>query len=128
MKSIFTTLFGYLKGGCASFYVGVHSRSIILSKDLEASFITSILEKPGADRIKDFRPISLLSSILENLAKVLAGRLKVIFRGIISPTQGAFVKGRQILDGVLVADECIHSRYRDKIPGHVCKLELVESL
>ena len=33
-------------------------------------------------------------------------------------------KGRQILNGVLIANECIHSRHRDKEPGILCKLDL----
>lgn len=43
---------------------------------------------------------------------------------IISSTQGDFVHGRQILDGVLIANECIHSRHRDGIPGIVHKVDL----
>lgn len=43
---------------------------------------------------------------------------------IISMPQGAIVQGRQILDGVLVAKECILLRLRDKRPSLVCKLNL----
>lgn len=43
---------------------------------------------------------------------------------IISMPQGAIVQGRHILDGVLVANECILSRLRDKRPSLVCKLDL----
>lgn len=34
------------------------------------------------------------------------------------------MKGRQILDGALIARECIHSRYKDKIPSLMCKFDL----
>lgn len=40
----------------------------------------------------------------------------------ISHSQGAFVHGRQILDGVLTANECVHSRYKDKKSRLLCKL------
>lgn len=31
---------------------------------------------------------------------------------------------RRILDGVLVANECIHSKFRERSPKHLCKLDL----
>lgn len=58
------------------------------------------------------------------LAQVLAGRLRIALPSIISPTQGAFIHGRQILDRVLVANECMHSRSSAKISGLMCKLDL----
>ena len=68
--------------------------------------------------------ISVIGSVYKILAKVLAGRLQKVLPNIISMDQGAFVKRRQILDGVLVANECVHSRNKDKIPGLICKLDL----
>ncbi|XP_026439726.1 uncharacterized protein LOC113338545 [Papaver somniferum] len=43
---------------------------------------------------------------------------------LISDYQGAFVKEKQILDGVLIASECIDNRLRDKIPGVLCKVDM----
>lgn len=88
--------------------------------------LTSILvpKKTGANRIKDFRLISLLGSMYKILAKVLAARIQKILPSVISPSQGAFVHGRKVLDGVLQANECIHSRFKDREPGLICKLDL----
>lgn len=61
------------------------------------------------------------------LSKVLAGRLQEVLQCIISALQGAFVKIRQILDGVVIANECVHSRYRDKLPGLLCKLDFFKA-
>lgn len=91
--------------------------------NLSVSFIAFIPKKKGAGSIRDFRPISLIGSIYKILAKVLASRLQKVLPTIISQAQGAFVHGRQILDGLLIANECIHFGYHDGLPCVLCKLD-----
>ena len=95
-----------------------------LSKHIGASFIVLTAKKVGAEIIKDFRPISLISSIYKVLAKVLDNRLQKILPKLISVARGAFVHGRQIHDGVLIANKCIHSRKKEKRPGLIRKLDM----
>lgn len=98
-------------------FVEEFSQSGKLSKGLEASFIALIPKKAGALGIKDYRPISLLGRLYKILTKVLARRIQKVLPKIISSEQGAFVKGRQILDGILVASECVHSRLKERARG-----------
>ena len=55
----------------------------------------------------DFRPISLVGSVYSILLNVLANRLRKVVGKIVSKAQSAFVKGGQILNGILIANELV---------------------
>ena len=57
------------------------------------------------------------------LAKVLANMIKLVMDFVIGPTQSAFVKGHQIVDSFIIAEEVIHSRKKDGKGGMLVKLD-----
>jgi hypothetical protein len=81
--------------------------SATLPRSFSSYFITLIPKVPSPTRIEDFRPISLLGSLYKLVAKVLAGRLASVMDKLISFNQSAFIKGRQLVDGVVAVNEII---------------------
>ena len=43
---------------------------------------------------------------------------------LVDNQQMAFIKARQIMDALLIANECVESRQRSKFPGILCKLDI----
>jgi len=93
-------------------------------RSLNATFLAPIPKILGAVNRKDFRPINLMDSIYKIIAKILANRLKMVLEKIISKSQNTFIQARQILDPILIANECLDSRMRSGDPGVICKIDL----
>ena len=74
--------------------------------------------------IKDFRPISLVGGLYKILAKVLVNRLKKVVGQVVSTSQNVFVKGQQILDAALIANEVVDSLIRRNEKGLLCKFDI----
>lgn len=69
-------------------------------------------KKDGVKELSEYRPISLVCSLYKIISNVLSVRLKKVMGEVISNTQSAFISGRQIIDGVLVANECVDSQMK----------------
>lgn len=77
-----------------------------------------------ASELKYFRPINLVGFVYKIIANLLAERLTKVVSKLINTNQMTFIKGRQIMDAALIANECIDSRLKGEMPGLLCKLDI----
>jgi hypothetical protein len=95
-----------LKVDLLNFFAKFH-RNGKLTKGLNSTFIALISKVECPQRVADFHPISLVSSVYKILSNVLANRLWKVIGNVVSASQSAFIKGKQILDGILIANELV---------------------
>ncbi|KAJ9560947.1 hypothetical protein OSB04_006107 [Centaurea solstitialis] len=88
-----------------------------------ASFLTLIPKVPNPMGLNEYRPISLIGIFYKILSKILAERLKRVLGKLISGEQSAFLKGRSILDGVLIVNETIDFLKRSKKKSLIFKVD-----
>lgn len=98
-------------------------KSGYLNWRLNATFVTLIPKKEGDLSISDFRPISLLSGIYKIIGKLLANRVKGVTDGLLIVFQYGRIEGRQIHEGIIIANELIDSRLKSRVPGLMAKLD-----
>lgn len=67
-------------------------------------------------RKQDFHRISLVSGIYKPISKVLVNRLKTVLEKVISRFQNVLIRGRQLLDSVLVTNEFLDSKKDQENP------------
>jgi hypothetical protein len=86
--------------------------------------ILSLIPKvPGADDIKQFRPIALINVIFKLVSKAYTIRLLPIAHRVISTSQTAFIKGRLIHEGALALHEIVHELKVKKTRAVILKLD-----
>ena len=121
--AFFQTCWSVLEKDVMDFFGEVH-KYCKFEKSLNTTFLSLIPKKVNATNIRDFQPISLIRSVYKLLSKVLANRLRLVLDGVISESQNLFVGGCQILDSVLITNECLDSRMKSHVPGLICKLDI----
>jgi hypothetical protein len=78
-----------------------------LTKGLGSYFLTLVPKVLSPQHLGDFRPISLIGCLYKMVAMVLANRLAKVVGELIPDTQSAFLKGRQLVEGVVVVNEVV---------------------
>jgi hypothetical protein len=95
---------------------------------LNFAMLTLIPKVDNAVDMKHFRPISLLNCSLKIFSNLLTIRLEGVCQRLITQEQNAFIRGRYIIESVVIAHEVVHSIHRSKEPGVIVKLDYEKGL
>jgi hypothetical protein len=96
----------------------------VVNPQLNRTFVVLIPKSNLTKHFQDFRPISLCNLCYKLISKIIARRIRPFLSLALSDEQLGFLKGRQILDAVGVAHECIHSLKTKKQQAALLKLDL----
>lgn len=118
-KKFWHLLKTYILTVCREF----HSKAII-NKNVNNTYSTLIAKRSSYEKSTDYRPISLTTSLYKVIAQILAERIKNTLPTTIAENQLAFVKGRQITDTILMANEVVDYWKVRKTKGFVLKLDI----
>jgi mannosylglycoprotein endo-beta-mannosidase len=90
---------------------------------LNFGIITLIPKIENATKIQQYRPICVLNVSFKIFTKVGTNRLNKVARTVVSPTQTAFMPGRNIMEGVVILHETIHELHTKKSNGVIFKID-----
>ncbi|XP_071727850.1 uncharacterized protein [Rutidosis leptorrhynchoides] len=94
-----------------------------ISSGCNSSFITLIPKVANPVNLNEYRPISLIGSFYKIIAKLLSNRIKKVIPNLVGFEQSAFIKGRNIMDGVLIANESLEFLRSKHIRSMVFKVD-----
>lgn len=84
---------------------------------------TLLPKSPDASKIQQFRPICLLNCLYKWITKTLTLRITPYAEKLICREQTAFMKGRNIMTGIMALHEILHETKRRKKIGVTLKLD-----
>ena len=111
-----------IKGDLMSMFHELHARDLPLFS-LNFGVITLIPKVQEANLIQQYIPICLLNVSFKIFTKVATNRLNRVVDKVISPSQTAFLRGRNILEGVVILHETMHELHRKKLSGVILKID-----
>ena len=90
---------------------------------INVTWVALVPKKKCPSSIDDYRPISMVGALYKIISKILSHRLKSVIANLIDESHTAIVGNRQILDGVLIANESLAWLKKNKIHGSLIELD-----
>ena len=119
----FTIIFGELiKGDLMQMFRELHNSDLPLFS-LNFGVITLLPKTQDASKIHQYKPICLLNVSFKIFTKVATIRINSVAEDLISSTQTAFMRGRNILEGVVILHETIHELHRKNQSEVIFKID-----
>ena len=115
-----------IKGDLMQMFHDLHKDDLPLFS-LNFGVITLVPKTQGASKIQQYRPICLLNVSFKIFTKVATIRINSVADHLISPTQTAFMRGRNILERVVILHEIIHELHRKNQSGVIIKIDFKKS-
>ncbi|XP_074305841.1 uncharacterized protein LOC141641063 [Silene latifolia] len=97
--------------------------TIKLLKQVNSTTLTLIPIKHRPLSVSDFRPISCCNVLYKIISKVICNRMANVLPEIISANQSAFIKGREIVDNILICQDLVRL-YKRKSCYHRCIMKI----
>jgi hypothetical protein len=91
---------------------------------LNSAYVSLLPKKDSVVHVADFRPISLIHSIVKLVTKIMACRLADWLVGMVSSNQSAFIKGRFIQENFMLVQQTARFLHSQKQPRILLKLDI----
>ena len=86
-----------------------------IREQIDHTILSLIPKKDSDPAVGDFRPIGLTNVVYKTITKLLANRMAPCLPTLVDESQGAFVKGRNLVDNVYLAQELVRCSNRARI-------------
>ena len=111
-----------IKGDLMNMFHDLHKGDLPLFS-LHFGVITLLPKTQEASKIQQYRPICLLNVSFKIFTKVATTRINSVADHIVNPSQTAFMRGRNILEGVVILHETVHELHRKNLSGVIFKID-----
>jgi hypothetical protein len=97
-----------------------HTGNLDVSR-INYGIITLLPKVEEASKIQQIKPICLLNCLYKWITKTLTIRIESVVQRLINVQHTTFIKGRNIMSGVMILHEILHETIREKEVGIIVK-------